>query len=302
MESSPRSGAPATLRHMPSRSAAQEAKRLLVALADSKLENGAAALAFYAMLAVFPAAIFGLSILPYLPIPNLQRAIFDLLGDLLPRNAAALFSDTVQRILSQKHTGLLSFGLIFAIWSATSGIVAMMEELDVVHRVREPLGALRARGKAFVLLLFLFVLIIGTFASVIFGGVVQDQLTARVGSNPLFLFGFAAVRWLIIAFALLTATAVLYRFGPTQSHSFRLWSAGSVFSTLGQLLASFAMRFYVARFADYDALYGSLGAVIVLLLWMFVFGWVFLLGAAIDTFFRESDVRRAQPTSAHIGS
>jgi membrane protein len=275
---------------MSSHSALPQIKRLLVELADSKLENGAAALAFYAMLAVFPAAIFGLSVLPYLPIPDLQRAIFDLLSELLPSNAATLFHDTVQRVLSQKHTGLLSFGLLFAIWSATSGIVAMMEELDVVHRVRRPRSALRARGKAFVLLLCLFVLIVGTFALVIFGGTLQSRLAERIGSSDPFLIGFAAARWLIITFALLLGTAVMYRVGPTQSHSFKLWSPGSVFATSGQMLASFGMRFYVEHFADYDAIYGSLGGVIVLLLWMFLVGWVFLLGAAIDMFFREQSV------------
>lgn len=269
-------------------------KRLFLELADSKVENGAAALAFHAMLALFPAAIFGLSILPYLPIPNLQRAIFDLLGDLLPRNAAQLFNDTVQRLLSQKHTGLLSFGLLFAIWSASSGLVAMMEELDVVHRARRTRGVLRARGKALVLLLCLFALIVTTCTVVIFAGMLQD----RIGSTDLLLTAFAALRWVVIAFALLVATAALYRVGPTRSHPFRLWSAGSVFATAGQLLASFAMKFYVARFADYDALYGSLGAVIVLLLWMFVFGWVFLLGAVIDVHFREPDTRLTQPEAS----
>jgi membrane protein len=89
-------------------------KQLFLELADSRLQNGAAALAFYSMLAIFPTAIFALSLLPYLPIPDLQRAIFDLLGQRMPREAAELFNDTVHKIVSERHSGLLSFGLLFA--------------------------------------------------------------------------------------------------------------------------------------------------------------------------------------------
>jgi membrane protein len=88
---------------------------------------------------------------------------------------------------------------------------------------------------------------------------------------------------------LLAMTAAMYRLGPTQSRAFRLFSPGSMFTTLGQILASFGLRFYVAHFGNYDAVYGSLGAVIVLLLWMFVSGWVFLVGAEIDEFSLHAD-------------
>jgi membrane protein len=277
------------------RPALKMVQRLVSELVDSRLENGAAALAFYAMLAVFPAAIFGLSLLPYLPIPDLQQAIFDLLSDLLPRQAAALFKDTVQRILSQRHTGLLSFGLLFAIWSATSGLVAVMEQLDVVHRADRSRGALRARGRAFLLLFPLFALIIATFGLVIFGGAMQDWLAQHLGSSSLLLSVFAAFRWLVITLAIISATAVMYWVGPTEKQRFRLFSPGTIFATLGQMLASFGLRFYVERFGDYDAVYGSLGAVIVLLLWLFVFGWVFLVGAEIDQFLLADD--RAPPSA-----
>jgi membrane protein len=267
-------------------------KRLGAELVDSRLENGAAALAFYSILAIFPAAIFGLSLLPYLPIPNLQQAIFDLLGELMPREAAELFQGTVQRIISERHTGLLSFGLLFAIWSATSGVLAVMEQLDVVHRVKRRRGVLRARGLAFVLLFPLSTLIVVTFGLVIFGGALQSWLIDRVfGSSPILLACFVCFRWLVITFALLAATASMYRIGPTQSSPFRLFSPGTIFATLGVLLACAGFRFYVGQFGSYDAVYGSLGAVIVLLVWLFVSGWVFLVGAEIDHFLSERPER-----------
>jgi membrane protein len=268
-------------------SAWQFVKRLTAELVDSRLENGAAALAFYSMLALFPAAIFGLSLMPYLPLPNLQQAIFDLLGELLPHEAAELFNTTVQRIISQRHTGLLSFGLLFAIWSASSGIVAVMEQLDVVHRAQRCRNALRARGVAVLLLFPLFALIVLTFGLVICGAELQKWLASHVGTHPLLLGSFAGLRFVIIAFALLAAFAFMYRIGPSAGRPFRLFSPGTIFATLGVAVASLGFKLYVERFGSYDAIYGSLGAVIVLLLWLFVTGWVFLLGAAIDEFLAQ---------------
>lgn len=262
----------------------QFVEQLLMALADCRLENGAAALAFYSMLSIFPTAIVALSVLPYLPIPDLQQAIFDLLGQLMPQQAADLFRGTVQKIVSERHAGLLSFGVLFGVWSATSGVLAAMEQLDVVQGPEHRRGSLRARGIAFVMLIPLSLLVVLSFGLIIFGGIVQDWLGAHLGSSAALLALFACFRWVVVSFALLTAIALLYRVGPTEGRPFRLFSAGSVFATLGLLLASFGFRLYVGQFGSYDAIYGSIGAMIVLLVWFFVAGWVFLLGAALDDF------------------
>ena len=272
---------------------------LIRELIDSRLENGAAALAFFSMLALFPTAIFGLSLLPYLPIPDLQKAIFDLLGEVLPQQAAEMFKGTVERIVSERHSGLLSFGLLFALWSSTSGVLAVMEQLDVVHRVEHPRAALRARGIAFLLLFPLSALTVVGFGLVIFGGVLQGWLLGLIpGASAVLIACFACFRWLVIVFALLAAIALLYRIGPSDSRKFRLFSPGGVFATLGLLLASFGLRFYAGHFGSYDAIYGSLGAVIVLLMWLFFAGWVFLIGAAINEFMRRrADAESPAPSA-----
>lgn len=262
-------------------------KRLLLELSDSRLENGAAALAFYSMLAIFPTAIFALSLLPYLPIPNLERAAFDLLGELMPREAAKLFNETVHNIVSERHSGILSFGLLFSLWSATSGVLATLEQLDVVRREQHRRSALRARGVAFVLLLPLSVLVITSFGLVIFGDSLQGWIAETLGSSPFLLVCFAAFRWLVISLAILASIAFMYRAGPTRSRPFRLFSPGALFATFGLMIVSFGFRFYVGEFGSYDAIYGSLGAVVVLLVWLFVAAWMFLMGAAIDELVRK---------------
>jgi membrane protein len=259
-------------------------KQLLLELADSRLENGAAALAFYTTLAIFPTAIFGLSLLPYLPIPDLHQAIFELLGEVMPREAAEMFRGTVQTVLGTRHAGLLSFSLLFGIWSASSGVLAVMEQLDVARRADHQRGALRARALAFLLLFPLSVLVVLAFGLIIFGGYLQDWLAQSLGTSALLLSVFATFRWLVVVLALSIAIALLYWIGPSHRPRFRWLSTGCVFATLGLMLASFGFRYYVAHFASYDAIYGSIGAMIVLLMWLFVAGWVFLIGAALDAF------------------
>lgn len=268
------------------------AKRLYAEIERDQVANGAAALAFYTMLAVFPAAIFGLSLLPYLPIPNLQEAIFELLSQLLPDAAASLFTSTVQHIVSQRNGGLLSFGLLFTVWTSSSGLYAIMQQLNVVYDVEEARPFWKARAVALLLMTIFFVLLITTFGLVIFGGVVQDWVATQLGWSTALRAFFALFRWVVIGFALLASFALVYRLAPNVERPFRLFRIGNFVAAGGFLLASYGFRVYVSNFASYDATYGGLGAAIVLMLWLFLIGWVILLGGEIN------DLLDAQPARA----
>jgi membrane protein len=205
----------------------------------------------------------------------------------MPQEAAKLFNETVHNIVSERHSGILSFGLLFSAWSATSGVLATLEQLDVVRREEQRRSALRARGVAFVLLFPLSLLVVTTFGLVIFGGSLQSWIAEALGSSQFLMVCFAVFRWLVITLAILAAIAFMYRVGPTRSRPFRLFSPGAISATLGLMLVSFGFRFYVGEFGSYDAIYGSLGAVVVLLVWLFVAAWMFLMGAAIDELVRK---------------
>ncbi len=249
---------------------------------DDRLSNGAAVLAFYMMLALFPTAIFGLSSLRYLPIPKLQEAMFDLIQQVLPGTAADLFQQTMFDILSKRHAGLLSFGLVFAIVSGSSGWYAVMQQLNAVYGATERRAYWKVRAISVLLMALFFLLLVVTFGLVIFGGVVQDWLGRLFGLSPALGLTFAALRWVIILTFVATVFATMYRLGPDVDAPFRLFSPGSSFATLGLLLASFAFRLYVSNFGSYDGMYGGLGAAIVLQLWLFIAGWVTLLGGVIN--------------------
>jgi membrane protein len=256
-------------------------------LQQDNVYNGAAALAYYWMLAIFPAAIFLLSLLPYLPIPDLQQAIMDLLHQALPGQAADLFTGVVQDV-SEKRGGLLSFGFLFTLWSASTGLYAIMQQLNITYGVQEERPFWKVRGTALFLVLLFLLLIIGSFALVIFGGMIQDWLMTLVGKNQVLLTFFATFRWVVIACLLLLGLAVIYYFGPDVEQRFQFVTPGSIVAGVIIIIASVVFRIYVANFANYSATYGSLGAVIILMLWLYIVGLVILLGSEINALLEHS--------------
>jgi membrane protein len=258
------------------------AKELWREIEDDHVLNGAAALAYFLLLAIFPAAIFALSLLPYLGIPHLHQAIRDLLRQVLPDQSARLFVETVRHVVSHKSRGLLTFGAIFTLWLASTGIYAIMEQLNIAYQTRDRRPFWKARGIAILLMLFFLMLVIGSLSLVIFGGVVQSWLASIIGwSRPLLIF-FATLRWIIIGTSLLLGLAVIYRFGPDVSVKFRFISPGNVVGATLIALASIGFRLYVSKFGNYSATYGSLGAMIVLMLWLYLTGIAVLVGCEIN--------------------
>ncbi|MGA9814797.1 MAG: YihY/virulence factor BrkB family protein [Terriglobales bacterium] len=250
---------------------------------DDHVPDGAAILAYYFLLAAFPAVIFVLSLLPFLPIPHLQQAILDLLHQILPEQSANLFEATVHYVASEGREGLLTFGVIFTLWSASTGIYAMVEQLNVVYGVKKRKPFWKARGTAILLMVLFVLLAIGSLSLVIFGGIVQSWLASIIGwSRPLLLF-FATLRWIIIAGALLLALAVAYRFGPDVKVKFRFISPGNVVAATLIAIASAGFRFYVSRFGNYSATYGNIAAMIILMLWMYAAGIALLVGCEINS-------------------
>jgi membrane protein len=280
----------------------QCARHLWREVQDDQISNGAAALAFYMVLALFPSAIFSISVLPYLPIAHLDNAILDLVHQTLPATAADLMTNTVRAVVSQRSGGLVSFGLVFALWSAMSGMLVLMEQLNVVYEAREDRTFWRARARAFLLTIGFFGLVLGTLALVVFGGSLQSYIGDHFGWSGTLRLIFAGLRWLIIVAALHLAFSLIYFWGPNVTHPFALVTPGSVVGTVGLLVASIGFKIYVETFADYDALYGSLGAVIVLLLWLFVAGWIILFGAELnDVVSRRKAVPERSSGAEHDG-
>jgi membrane protein len=260
---------------------------------NDHLLDGAAVLGFFFVLAAFPAAIFVLSLLPSLSIPHLHQALLQLLHQVLPAQSADLFDREVRYGSSEGKQELVTFGLAFALWSGSTGIYSMMEQLNVVYDVSDRRPFWKARGIAILLMLFFAVLLIVSLSAVIFGGVVQSWAASIIGwSHALRLF-FATLRWVILLAAVFLGIAVAYRFGPDAKVPFRYISAGNVVAVILVALASAGFQVYVSDFGNYGVTYGSMAAVIILMMWAYLVGIALLLGAEVDSLLRQYKSRES---------
>jgi len=262
-------------------------KDLYKEIDEDGITNGAAALAYFLMLSIFPATIFLLSLLPYLPIPHLDQAIMDLLRQSMPPQAADMFMETVNSVLSTRREGLLSLGALGTIWAAMSGMKAVMDQLNVTYDVLDSRPFWKTRAIALMLVGMLGVLIISAFGLIVFGGVLQDKLAGAFGMNPVLLGAFVAFRWGVILVMLLTAFSITYYFGPDVEQDFKFITPGAVLGTLILVGAALGFKVYVENFGSYEATYGSVGAVIIMLLWLYVMGNVILLGSEVNALFEH---------------
>lgn len=269
------------------------ARQLWDKFQDDDVLNAAATLAFFFLLAIFPAAIFVLSLLPSISIPHLQQSILDLVHQVLPEQSAKLLEENVQQLSSERAQGLLTFGLIFTVWSASAGVYAMIEQLNRVYGVKDRRGFWKAHGIAILLMMVFVLLAIASLSLAIAGGVVQSWLASIVGRSPALPILFGTLRWVILAVALLVAIAVIYRFGPDVNVGFRLISPGNLMAATLIVLASVVFRVYVSRFGNYCATYGNLAAVVVLILWMYLFGIALLVGGEINAILRPDKPRQS---------
>ncbi len=261
---------------------------------NDEIGNSAAALAFYLTLAIFPAMIFLLSIIPYLPIPNVDQAIMDGLRQALPGEAANMFTGVVGEVTRNRSGGLFSFGILATIWAASAGIIAIIKQLNTIHEVKENRGFFKLRGTAILLSLAVGVLTITSFALVVLGGMLQQQLAGILGWSPVLTGAFTVLRWLIIVAGLLLVFSLMYRYAPALKFPFRFITPGGAIATTLLIAGSIIFRVYVSRFGNYSATYGSIGAVILLMLWMNLAGLATIIGAEVNAVVDKYAERKGQ--------
>jgi len=249
---------------------------------DDNVFNGAAALAFYLTLALFPAIILLMTIIPYLPIDQVDQAIMDLLGQALPQEAYGMVEGVVKEVTADRQGGLLSFSLLGTLWAASTGMFAVMQQLNITYDVKESRSFILARATALILSFMFGLLILGAFSLIVLGGVIEDWIGSSFGSSEVLLIFFAVIRWIMIVLALLLGFALIYRYAPNFEQKIAFITPGSFIGVLLLIVASLGFSLYTSNFADYNATYGSIGAMVILMLWLYIAGLVILVGSEIN--------------------
>lgn len=243
----------------------------------------AAQLAYYFLFSLFPFFLFLAALIGYLPIPDLMQKIMGSLAGVMPGDAMKLVQDTVLELVTNQKGGLLSFGIIVALWSASGAVSAITDSLNRAYGVTEGRPFWKVRGIALGLTVALAVLLIVGILLLMFGPTLGNVIAAKVGLSHAFEIAWNIARWPLVLFSMIFAVALVYYYAPDVEQEWKWITPGSVFAVLGWVAVSALFAFYVDNFGSYSKTYGSIGAVIVLLTWMYLTGLFLLLGGEINS-------------------
>jgi membrane protein len=242
----------------------------------------AAQLAYYFLFALFPFFLVLTTLLGYLPVPNLLDRLMETLAEMLPGEALRLVQENVRELVTNRRGGLLSLGLLAALWTSSSAVTAIMDSLNRAYDVEEGRPFWKVRLMAVLLTIGLSVFIIVSLILLTFGPQIGGWIADKVGLGSVFKLAWNILRWPFIVGLIIVAMALIYYLAPDVEQEWQWITPGSVVAVIGWVLASLGFSFYVNNFGSYNATYGSIGAVIVLLTWMYVSGFFILAGGEIN--------------------
>jgi len=243
----------------------------------------AQSLSYSFFLAIFPAIIFLFSLIPYVPIHNFQDQLLALIKDVLPQNAYEATRETIEDIIKLKHGSLLSLGFLFALYFTTNGIMALIRGFNSSYHAQEKRSAVKQRIVAINLTLIISVLVIVATALVVFSQTFFKWLVKQhILKNKTQLMLLMAGKWIVVLELLFFAISFLYYYAPAVKKKWRFVSAGSTFATVLTMLASVGFAYFVNNFGQYNKLYGSIGTLIVIMLWINFNSLILLLGFELN--------------------
>lgn len=260
-------------------------KKLWHRIKEDDLSGLSAQLAYYFLLSLFPFLIFLFTLLPYLSIP--QQYILDTIDGIAPAEAMNVIQKNVKDVLDHRNGGLLSFGIIGTIWSASNGINAIILAFNKAYNVKETRSFIVSRGVAILLTFGMMLVLILAVLIPVFGKSIGVFLFSQFGFAKEFLSLWNALSWVISALILFLIFTVLYWIAPNMKLKCKSAFPGAAFSTVGWILASLALSFYVGNFNNYSTTYGSIGAIIILMIWLYLTAFIIVLGGEINAFYSE---------------
>lgn len=260
-------------------------RRVWLEIYEGDLFTRSAALSYYFLLALFPLLIFLTSMLGYFAEAGteLRASMLHYLASVAPRSASQLVRATVEEITEGATGGKLSFGLLAALWFASFGMSAIGDTLNAVYGVRESRPLWKLRLLSLGLTAAIAALVVAALALVLYGGEIGEGLATRYALGGAFESAWGALQWPIVLAFVLFAFALIYYYAPDLKHQKWYWiTPGSIAGVGLWLFVSFCFRLYLRYFDSYSVTYGSLGAVIILLLWFYLTGAAILVGGKVN--------------------
>lgn len=257
-----------------------------------------AQLAFFFLLALFPLLIFMVTLLPYL---NLQEdQLFNILRTYAPVEVYTLIEGTLDEVLNDRNGGLLSIGIFATIWSASNGMNALTKSLNRSYSLEETRPYFIARGISVIFTLLLITLFVIALVLPVFGEQIGTFLFSYFGYEQGFLNVWSSIRWTIPPVMIFVVFMLLYWIAPNRKLYLKSVIPGAIFATLGWILVSLGFSLYVSSFANYSATYGSIGGIIVLMMWLYFSGIILMVGGQINAVMQERKEKSAMKKAGAV--
>jgi len=242
----------------------------------------AAQLAFYFFLSLFPALLFLVALIGYLPVENVLTQLLEALGTIAPSEVLTLLRTQLDEVVRGSYGSLLTLGIVGAIWSSSAAMVAIIDALNHAYDIEERRPWWKRRIVAIALTVALALFIVTSLVLVLVGPDVAALMAGWVGLGPAFSLVWAIARWPLMIFLVVLGVDLVYHFAPNRRGRWVWITPGSLLATSLWMASSFAFKFYVANLANFNATYGAIGGVVVLLLWFYVSGLAILIGAELN--------------------
>lgn len=253
-------------------------KRAVHKASGDDISMRAAQLAYYFFLSIFPLAIVGVAALGIFAASSahFRHELFTFAGRIGP--ASPVLRKTITQISSRSGGTQLGIGIVIALWSASSGMSAVMDALNRQHGIKQSRPFVKRSALAIALTIAVGILLLLAIGTALVG----SSVISAVGGSEVLRILWDVARWPVVLFFALVGFDLIYHFAPRVQQKWRWFSAGSITALVVWIVASVAFRVYVAYFANYSSTYGSLGAVIVLLLWFYITGLAILIGSEVN--------------------
>jgi membrane protein len=264
-------------------------KRTVTETAADNCLGMAAQLAYYFFLSLFPALLIVVALTGVFPSGILDQ-ILSWFDSFAPPDLMQIVRDEISRISTSGHGGLITFGVLGALWSSSSAMSAAIDTLNRAYGIKEARPWWKIQTLAIVLTVLLSVFVLVSFTLVVAGPEIAEKIAAHVGLGPAFAWTWKVLQWPIVFVLISFGFAAVYYLAPDVEQRWSWILPGSRLATVLWLLISLGFRFYVVHFGQWNKMYGAIGAVIVVLLWFYLSGLVLLVGAEFN-----SEIEHASP-------
>ncbi|MDD2631866.1 MAG: YihY/virulence factor BrkB family protein [Bacteroidales bacterium] len=270
-------------------------------LFEGKLTLRASAVSYNFFLALFPTILFFFTIIPFVPIRDFQPTLLTALQEVIPATLWWHVSSTLTEIITRPRSDLLSIGFILALYFSTNGIASIIEGFNSTVHAIETRSWLKQRLVSLFLLVVISVLIIILISLSIIGGyIIRWLMNEGILTDFFTILMIQVLRWILIVSLFLFTNSFLYYFAPARRREFRFISAGSTLTTILLILTTYGFNFYIDNFNRYNALYGSIGTLLVFMLWIYFNSIIVLIGFELNASIRmaKGDITAASEAEA----